>query len=129
MTYSIGLISIPAALFWEIVEALDEMGIPRTYLTNVPGSPLPTTAIDMNQLGLVINREDDRDILISSSALVELIELASKDAFAAGFDAGLVEQITNPTLPSFEAAWQGYDPSAQVRDKINSFYKESNNGK
>lgn len=118
MTYSIALLSIPASLFWEIVETLEEMGVAQTYLTKVPGSPLPTTAIDMNGLALVINREDDRDILTSSDSLVELVDAVAKDAFAAGHAASLDREVPP------EDAWQRYQPSPAIREKLNSFYKE-----
>lgn len=125
MTYSIALLSIPAALFWELVEALEELGIDRTYLTQVPGHPLPTTAIDMSEIGLVINRDDDRDVLVSSIDIVDLIDMVSKDAFTKGFEASrAIEKGPDEAYQTLEEAWQEYTPATEVRDKLNSFYKE-----
>lgn len=118
MTYSIALLSIPAKLFWELVETLEELQMDRTYLTQVPGHPLPTTAIDMNEIGLVINRDDDRDVLVNSVDIVALVDMVAKDAFTKGFEASRANETT------LEEAWEDYNPAADVRDRLNSFYKD-----
>lgn len=121
MTYTLALLSIPAPLFWEIVDALEELGVSRTYITQSPDWPLPSTAIDMSEIGLIINRDDDRDVLTSSSELVDMVDTAAKDAFLSGYHAAHQGNYTNAEA---EAAWESYRPALAVQEKLNSFYKE-----
>ena len=124
MTYSISLLSVPPVLFWEIVDAMKELGVDRTFLTTEPGASLPTTAIDMDGIALVANKDDDRDVLTGSSDLIDVVEQGTEEGFFEGFR--VAKELQGQPYDSAEAlrAWANYRPSPKIRNKIEKLYKE-----
>lgn len=83
MTHTVAYLPVPPAAWDYIADALEEAGYHDHSITQIDGKLTVTISLD----GLAVYPEGDRDMLVNSGRLSDLLVQAGEDAFYAGFNA------------------------------------------